>query len=489
MDILGWFLAFLGLGGLLFGVLQMLKMKKMNRVPHRRPSEIAQLGPRAADANGLLSTEGSAQPGQQQLFAPMSGQPCLAYEITIEAKWEKHSETENGTKKTTGSKNVHSETRGCQFLISDGMGSVVVDSTGALDASMEKSHSSEVGVGGLLWPATLRFGHMETNTPIVSRDDGHVIGFVGTEKIVKPSPTIYALGQIDAGPHGAMLRTPKGIGTGKLILSPKGRAGLLASTKRNMILGYAIGGVLAVGGTGAGLFGPKAESFADSASCAAEIAEGVVNCDDRIDSKLGKTYNWTVREPGYYIVKVKAPQVKNPIDAMVAIKTPDGRRVAEEYADGTEQTIVGEKLEAGSYLLSVTDVLGRNLKGGLGYHLSIERDASKDDVAKDAAPVVEAVAADEPEAAVSGKVLTMTAPVHTTTHGSKPKPKASAHALADTGAPPPPKAASVTPPPPPPPPAKVEAAPAPPPPPKAAPPPPKPAQPEKKGVSLEVHFP
>ncbi|WP_394834879.1 E3 ubiquitin ligase family protein [Pendulispora rubella] len=484
MDILGWFLAFLGLGGLLFGVLQMLKMKKMNRVPHRRPSEIAQLGPRAADANGLLSTEGAAQPGQQQLVAPMSGQPCLAYEITIEAKWEKHSETEEGTKKTSGSKNVHTDAQGCQFLIADGVGSIVVDSTGALDASMEKSHSSEVGVGGLLWPSTLRFGQMETNTPIVSRDEGRIIGFVGTEKIVRPSATIYALGQLDAGPHGAVLRTPKGIGTGKLILSPKGRASLLASTKRNMILGYAIGGVLAVGGTGAGLFGPKSESFASTETCPREISGNTINCEDRIDSKVGKTYTWTVSQAGHYIVKVKAPEVKNPIDALVTIKAQDGRRVAEEYAGGTAQTIVGEELEPGSYLLSVTDIFSRNLKGGLGFHLSIERDTSKDEGGKDAAPV-EAVASAEPapSAAVSSKVLSVAAPAHAP-HVSKPKAKASAHASAPPPPAPPPAAA-------PPPPAKVEAAPPPPPPPpaKAAPPPPKPAPPEKKGVSLEVHFP
>ena len=483
MDILGWFLAVLGLGGLLFGVLQMLKMKKMNRVPHRRPSEIAQLGPRATDANGMLSTEGSAQPGQP-LFGPMSGEPCLAYEITIEAKWEKHSETENGTQKTSGSKTVHSESRGCQFFLGDGAGAVTVDSTGALDASMEKSHSSEVGVGGLLWPSTLRFGHFNTNTPIVSRDDSRVIGFVGTEKIVRPSPTIYALGQLELGQHGPVVRTPKGIGTGKLILSAKGRASLLASTKRNMILGYAIGGVMAVGGMGLGFFGPKSESFANAASCPMVISDDTVDCEDRINSKFGKTYTWTVSEAGHFIVKVKAPPAKNAIDAVVSIKSQDGHKIAEEVGS-TEQTTVGERLEPGKYQLTVTDLAGRSLKGGLGYRLSIERDVSKDDGAKDAAPV-EAVASSEPDPSPAATVNTPSAPIHTT-HSSKSKPKAAARTVAG----PPPKVDPPAPPPPPPPPPPVkvaEPAPAPPPPPQAPPPPPKPA-PEKKGVSLEVHFP
>ncbi len=259
MNILGWFLAVSGAVGIFFAVFQTTKLKKMNRVPHRRPSEIMTLGPGAADARGMLSTEGQARFGAQPLMGPMSGEPCLAYEIFIEAKWEKHVSTDSGTRRDTGSRRVFTQSNGCIFQLLDGAGGVLVDATGPLDASMEISHTSEIGLGGIQWPTRLRFGHLDTNTPIVHGDDGRIIGFVGTERIVRASPTLYALGQLKMEPSGPVLGTPKGMGTGKLVLSSKGRSSLLASTKRAMTIAYACGGVLFVAGTAMGIFAaPKA---------------------------------------------------------------------------------------------------------------------------------------------------------------------------------------------------------------------------------------
>jgi hypothetical protein len=109
---LGWFLAVGGLIGVIFGVLQMMKGKKMGTVPFKKPSEIAQQGLQAGDAKQMVSTEGQVQPGPQKLIAPMSGQECLAYELVIERKWEKSERTENGEQKRTGSDRIHTETKG-----------------------------------------------------------------------------------------------------------------------------------------------------------------------------------------------------------------------------------------------------------------------------------------------------------------------------------------------------------------------------------------
>src|SRR5688572_16530344 len=116
MSGLGWILAFLGFIGLILGLMQMLKGKKLNRVPFRAPSQIAQMGPQAADGSGLVSTEGAV--GQQGLLtAPMSGRPCLAFEITVERKYEKQERTENGMKTVRGSSNIFSDYRGGVFSI------------------------------------------------------------------------------------------------------------------------------------------------------------------------------------------------------------------------------------------------------------------------------------------------------------------------------------------------------------------------------------
>ncbi|WP_394828984.1 hypothetical protein [Pendulispora albinea] len=498
MDILGWFLAFVGACGVVFGVLQMLKLKKMNRVPHRRPSEIVQLGPGAADAKRLVSTEGFVQPGQQQLFGPMSGQPCLAYEISVEVKWEKFSETEDGVDKTTGTDKVHTEAHGCQFYVTDGVGAVVVDSNGDIETSMEKTHSSTVDVKNVArLPTALQFGQMMADTPVVPDNrDANILAFVGTERILRPSPTLYALGQLDMAPHGPTLRVPKGIGTGKLILATKGRAHALKTAKRNMILGYALGGVLALGGTGAGLFAPKAEASAGPGACPAEIVDPAVDCDGRMNSREGKTYAWTLREAGHFNVKVDAPAVNNPIVVQVTLESSDGRKIAEGHGVGFGPTRIDRQpLEPGSYRLVIHDLLERDVQGGLGFHLSVEREAAPTEGEVDAAPSAAAVAPEPASSTAVGAAAVETmaaasAPVHST-HRAKPKTKASLHAAADAGKPSaPPKAEAPAPPPPPPPQVKAEPAPAPPPPPKAAPPPPKPAPPpEKKGVSLEVHFP
>src|SRR4029079_7459603 len=111
MSSLGWFLALFGFIGLIIGLLQMLKGKKMNAVPFRAPSQIAQLGPGAADAKGLVSTEGAV--GQQGLLtAPMSGRPCLAFEIEVSRKWEKTERTENGTQTKKGESNIFKDYKG-----------------------------------------------------------------------------------------------------------------------------------------------------------------------------------------------------------------------------------------------------------------------------------------------------------------------------------------------------------------------------------------
>jgi hypothetical protein len=406
VNILGWFLAVAGLVGLVFGLMQMFKMKKMGTVPFRRPSEIAQLGAGAADAKGMVSTEGQCQPGPEPLVAPMSGEACLAYEIVIERKWEKHETTEQGTQKRSGKNQAHSETHGTVFQITDGAGAVMVDTTGALDADMEKSHSSEIKVGNVI-PGMLTFGRMQMNTPHIHDTEAYTVGFEGTEKIVRPSPTVYALGQLQPGQYGATLTTPQGLGTGKLILSGRGREKLLGSTKRNMILGYALGGVFALGGTGLGLFGPKAPP---SSSCPSTIA-ATVECDDRIYERDGKDFTWQIDEKATYKIVVQQPAVKNPIDSAVTVTDTGGKKVAYDDggAPGVDATIE-QLFEPGTYTINVRDFAKTKVKGGYGFKLTIAKSAAPAASSASAQPVAAAPADATKPAAVKP--------------GQKPKPGA-----------------------------------------------------------------
>jgi hypothetical protein len=363
----------------------MLKMRKMGTVPFRRPSEIAQLGPQAADAKGMVSTEGQVQPGPQPLFAPMSGEPCLAYEIVVERKWEKHATTERGTEKKTGSERVFSDHKGTLFQITDGAGGVLVDTNGTIDADMDKSHASKVQVG-LVMPGTLTFGRFQMNTPLILDTSARTTAFEATEKVVRPTSTVYALGKLEGGAYGPTLQTPKGVGTGKLIISAKGREKLLGSTKRNMILGYAIGGVLAVGGTALGILGPAP---APTASCPsiiddAKLAGAGVACDDRIYSKDGKEFSLNVTEKATYRITVKQPKVKNPIDSTITVKALGGKQVA--YNDGGSpgaDAKVEQVFEPGLYTINVSDFSKSKVEGGYGFKLMVEKLAPPPAVAED----------------------------------------------------------------------------------------------------------
>jgi|GEM_PF-2084215 len=373
MSVLGWFLAFVGFVGLIFGLLQMFKGKKMNAVPFRAPSQIAQLGAQAADAKGLVSTEGAV--GQQGLLtAPMSGKPCLAFEITVERKWEKHERTENGMQKKTGSSNLFSDYKGGIFPLQDAQGTVLVDASQKPDATFEKSHSSGVNVGMLgIIPSTLQFGNFQMSTPLIT-GEGSTTGFEGIEKIIPPSPNLYALGALAATPQGPVVHTPKGIGTGKLILSSKGRAALAKSTKTKMIVGYAAGGVMFVGGTLLGIFGPAPDTSGLASSCSSTLASDVVSCDGRMYDRDGYDMKWTVTTAGEYTITAKQPKVKYPILATVTVSDATGKELAHD--DGLEaggDAKVKLKVEPGTYTINVRDFLRDKVKGGYGFHLDIAR--------------------------------------------------------------------------------------------------------------------
>ncbi|MDB4941297.1 MAG: hypothetical protein JWP97_831 [Labilithrix sp.] len=374
MSVFGWFLSVVGLVGLVFGILQMRKGKKMNAVPFHAPSHIAQAGPAAADAKGLVSTEGAV--GQQGIMtAPMSGRPCLAFEITVERKWEKTERTENGTQTKKGSSTIFTDYKGGMFALQDQHGTVLVDATEKPDASFEKVHSSGVNVGMLgIIPSTLQFGNFQMSTPLLVTAEGSTTGFEGIEKIIEPSGSLYALGALAMGPQGPVMHTPKGIGTGKLILSNKGRAHLAKTTKRNMTLGYALGGVFFVGGTALGIFGPAPDPSAAGASCSATLASDTPTCDGRMYERDGYDMKWTVPTAGEYTLTVTQPSVKYPIDPSLTVTDATGTELAHDagIAKGAEAKIT-RRFEPGTYTVNVRDLFKDKVKGGYGFHLAVVR--------------------------------------------------------------------------------------------------------------------
>ena len=371
MTVVGWFLAVAGVAGVIFALRMMLRLKKLQAVPFRAPSEIARVGRAAADRNGLVSTEGRALIGAQPLFAPMSGQPCLAYRIVIDRKWETYEETENGAQKKTGSERVHSEWKGCRFQLTDGAGEITVDVTEEADAALEASHATTVRVGAVV-PPTLQLGRLLVQTPILPKD-ARTVAFAAEEQVLKPG-TLYALGALAGGVVGA----PAGLGR-KLTLSSRGRSALLAATRRNMMLGYVLGSVLTVGGSALGLLGPAPQS-----GC--RDLRGAAACAGRIYDGEGDNLSWKVDTEGTYKIVLKQPKVKNPtdrafgppylrrgpVDSTLTVFDARGKEVA--YSDGGSpgaDAIIEHHFAPGTYRLNVRDFARHRVSGGFGYALEV----------------------------------------------------------------------------------------------------------------------
>ncbi|MFO0679360.1 MAG: GIDE domain-containing protein [Polyangiaceae bacterium] len=370
MNLVGWFLAFAGLVGVLFGFLQMRKGGKLASVPFKSPSDIAKSGASAADSAGLVSTEGAVVDGPHLLVAPMSGKPCLSYEITVERSWEKHEVTQNGTEKKTGKENVFTERRGAIVPVRDASAEVRIDFSGALDADLEGAHESKINVGTVI-PGTLGFGQMQLNTPDIRSKDSRTVAFVGKEKIVPPSATLFALGALDMDASGAVIRTPKGM-TGKLIASTKGREVLVGKTKRNMKLGYGIGGVVALAGTLLGVFGPKAESN----GCPSDLATITKACDGRVSLASGETHKLHVDAPAMVTLTATPAAVKLPLSATLIVTDSSGKVVEEdEQHEPGKAATVKARLAAGDYTVTVKDTYETSLKGGFGYALALTKEA------------------------------------------------------------------------------------------------------------------
>jgi hypothetical protein len=246
-------LGLVGLAGLIFGLLQKRKSGKLASVPFHPASRIAQMGQSAADPKGMVSTEGQTVLSNTPLIAPMSGKPCIAYEIEIVQEYEYYEQTDQGTQTRTKSETSMKEFKGSIFQVSDGQGGVFVDAQKQPDASMNQSFRHRMDIGMMI-PGQLQFGQAVFNTPMLSTE-GPVKAFIGTERIIEPAPVMFVMGQLAQGPMGLAISEPKGMLSGKLLLAPKSREAMLGAAARNAKIGLIAGAALIVVGGILGVVG------------------------------------------------------------------------------------------------------------------------------------------------------------------------------------------------------------------------------------------
>ncbi|MBI3185147.1 MAG: hypothetical protein HYZ28_23675 [Myxococcales bacterium] len=386
-----------------FGLLQHLKGKRILAAPFRKTGELAKNGASAADPKGMVSTEGEVV-APKPLLSPCSQTPCLYYEVKITRNWEKQERTENGYKTRTGSDTVNTLKQGMQFQLNDGSGPVEVDLSQGADAELKRGFDKSVTIGSFI-PGQLEFGSLRMQTPVLSSDD-RTTAFKAEERIVPVGGKLFALGKLE----GAVIRKPN---WRSMLLSNKGRQGLLASTATKKKVGFISSGAAAVLSIPLFIFGPKGSPGVPS--CQSQMvglsasASGSA-CQDRFYGTEGDSYSWKVDQPGAYTVKVVPPKVQIPIEPSIEIRKGGSLVAASDYPDFGQPVALTAKLEAGEYKLVVRDYLQRKMEGGFGYGMELSKGerqpaaepdspvAAEEALDEQAVPAKKAVAKAEPKA-------------------------------------------------------------------------------------------
>lgn len=396
MGLFGMLFIVLGPIALIFGVLQHFKGKRILAAPYKKTGDIAK-NPVSEDPKGAMSTEGKIVPPAQQLLSPMSKQPCLYYEVKVERMYEKTETTQDGTKTVKGTDTLDTVKGGAIFGLDDGSGVVMVDVTKGADFDNLKDGQKKELNGGST-SSHLRFGEMDYDVPVLANREGWTTGFKATEKYVPvEGNSVFALGKLEAG----KIIKPS---WRSLLISSKGREGLLGSVNKKKKFSLIGGGVATVAAIPLLIFAPAAPpSTGPSASCERTLADARVKCSANVDSKDGDTYTWTVTKPGKYELEVFAPAKKISLDPQLIIKSSTGEELANVSGatGGTAQAEV--EVKAGTYNLTVRPADDYMVKGGFDYEFEIR---SLD------APAAPAVADKGGEAApaANGEVIKIDAP-------------------------------------------------------------------------------
>ncbi len=221
-----------GIIGLIYGGMQKFKAGRLSKAPFAKTGEAA-TKPSVAGEKGAISVEGTVK-APQPLLSPVTGTPCLYYELKVVGTWKDGDSTQ--------SKDYVDEKSAARFTLDDGSGAITVDAAKGGDFEpLEKTfeETKKEGFFADLKNAVgkgqpMMFGKYAFHNPVNSKADK----FQCIEKVFKVQPKLYAVGKLDGGKITAPNWT-------SLILSNKSREELLGATTKgakNFLLG---GGVVA----------------------------------------------------------------------------------------------------------------------------------------------------------------------------------------------------------------------------------------------------
>src|SRR5437016_5729217 len=204
------------------GLVQRNKAKKILAAPFHKTGEAAS-NPSVVDARGMVSTEGAVATSTP-LGSPQTGTPCVYFEYKLEKEIEEYKTTDRGTQKSKRWDDVEDRKQGTVFQLDDGSGPISIDATqGALDCDLKQTYSGPPGGGGAA----------ASMAQVLSGGTRYRV----TEKILPAQGNLFAMGKLNAG----VLGKADGV-LGRLMLSTKGRDGLVAHTKKIATICWVVGG-------------------------------------------------------------------------------------------------------------------------------------------------------------------------------------------------------------------------------------------------------
>jgi hypothetical protein len=212
----GVILGTLGIIGLIWGIMQKLKAGRVADAPLVKTGDAAQKGTAVAGARGAISVQGAVR-CEQPLIAPMTGTPCLFYELKAFAVWK-----EGDAQK---SKELHKDKQAARFSVDDGSGPVWVDAHegGDFDPTQRKEQTQGTGIIGGITGTELSFGNFKLATGMLTLGSG--TKYRVEESILPVQQQLYVCGKAADG--------------GGSITAPSWRALLLSHMTRDQLLGSA----------------------------------------------------------------------------------------------------------------------------------------------------------------------------------------------------------------------------------------------------------
>jgi hypothetical protein len=315
------------------------------------------------DPKGAISTEGRVVSPQTSLLSPCTQQPCLYFEVKIERLYEKTETTEEGTKTSKGSDTLDTVKSGTIFGLDDGSGVMMVDvSKGADFDNMKDGFKKEIGGGHS--SSHVSFGSYTYDVPVLSGKEGRTIGFRATEKFVPVEGSLFVVGKLE----GSTIVKP---GWRSLVVSNKGREGLVGSVNKKKKMAFIAGGAAAALSIPLMVFGPKADPNAISHSCESSLTDARQRCGAKVSQKSGDQYTWTVTKAGEYELEVFAPKKKVPFAPEVLVKGANGEVLADASGGVGGNAKTSVKVEPGAYTVVVKPGDGYMVKGGFSYDFEI----------------------------------------------------------------------------------------------------------------------